>query len=402
MGGLIARKYLLNEIKINRKINIRKLLLFATPNQGSQIAKLSWLSRIAHVSQMKKNSDFIDQLNEDWGITNVEKYVQVQFIAGGKDRWVDRKSATNYLKINDIKILVTKGHSNIVKPIDKNDESYLALRAFILQRFKFLLEDYKKPLIYIPRRIIKVTDYNDFNVFYIKDKLQLTLFESIIKYGKVTLLAGAGEGKTTELDFMAWLSYSSNLMIYPVKIRLKDYTGGNIEEIFPVGWELIPTEQLMLVLDGFDEIESPNIKSAKRSIEHFSEQYPETKILITCRTNFYQTPSENFSGTIKGFEPFYLLKLDQDKIENFVSSQLKNKAEYFYEQVNQNKLREIISIPFYLTNLINYFKLKSILPTNIVSMFSWLVEIRLSGDIEHFRTTQELENKRNTVNDLIE
>jgi len=199
MGGLIARKYLVEEIKNKNKLKVKKILLFATPNKGSQLAKLSCLSRITQVGQMKKGSDFINELHNDWKSLNVEKYIQVKYVVGGKDRVVDGDSAKYFGNFGDVEVISFGNHRNIVKPKDENDDSFLIFKKFVLQRLKFLVEDYEKPQIYIPRKIINVKDYDDSSFFYIKEKLQLTLFEAILKFNKVVLLAGAGEGKTREL-----------------------------------------------------------------------------------------------------------------------------------------------------------------------------------------------------------
>lgn len=397
MGGLIARKYLVEEIKNKRKINSRKLLLYSTPNQGSQLANLFWLSRIVQVVQMRKKADFVRELNNDWKVLNVEKYIHVKFVLAGQDRIVDSDSAKNYWKSNDIDVVPAKSHKNIVKPLDANDDSYLIFKNFLSQRYKFLLEDYEKPKIYIPRKIVNQEDYNNIYLAYIRDKLQLSLFEAILKFQKVTLLAGAGEGKTKEVENLVWISSTSNLMIYPIKVNLRFYAGGTIKEIFPDGWDNIPDDQLLVVLDGLDEVESFNIKSVVKSIEYFVEQHPNTRILITCRTNFYLTPNDSFSGTINSFEPFFLLQLDWDDVEGFLSKYLKNRRDDFLTKLSNNKLEEIVRIPFYLINLLKYYNSKFTLPDNIISMFNWLIETRLTEDIEHFRTTFDLESNKKEI-----
>jgi len=304
MGGLIARKYLVEEIKNKRGINSKKLLLYCTPNLGSQLAKLFWLSRVVQVVQMRKKSDFVTQLNEDWKALNIEKYIHVRFVLAGKDRVVDSDSAKNYWNNNDIDVVIGKSHKSIVKPLDANDDSFLTFKNFVRQRYKFLLEDYEEPKIYIPRKIVNQADYNNIYLRYIRDELQQNLFDTILKFRNVILLAGAGEGKTKEVENLVWICSASNLMIYPIKVNLRYYTGGNINEIFPDGWDNIPDDQLLVVLDGLDEVESINFKSVIKSIEYFVEQHPDTKILITCRTNFYLAPNDSFSGTIKDFDPF--------------------------------------------------------------------------------------------------
>ena len=397
MGGLIARKYLVEEIKNKNKLKVKKILLFATPNKGSQLAKLSCLSRITQVGQMKKGSDFINELHNDWKSLNVEKYIQVKYVVGGKDRVVDGDSAKYFGNFGDVEVISFGNHRNIVKPKDENDDSFLIFKKFVLQRLKFLVEDYEKPQIYIPRKIINVKDYDDSSFFYIKEKLQLTLFEAILKFNKVVLLAGAGEGKTREIEYLAWYSSSTNYEIYPIKVNLKDYVGGKIETIFPENWELIPDDQSLLILDGLDEVESPFFNSAIKSIQYFSKSYPDVKVLITCRTNFYILPKEDYSGLVKGFEPFWLLVLEQEDIYKFVSSSLKNKCDEFLKQVYQSGLGEITKIPFYFINLIEYYSSNLKLPNSIISLLDWLIERRINADIEHFKTTYDLDKKKKNI-----
>jgi len=397
MGGLIARKYLVDEIKNKRRINSKKLLLYSTPNQGSQLAQLFWLSRVVHVFQMRKKADFIRELNDDWKVLNVDKYIHVKFVLAGKDRIVDSDSAKNYWNSNDIDVVPEKRHKNIVKPSNAEDDSYLIFKSFVIQRYKFLIEDYEKPKVYVTRKVIDQTNFNNIYFNYIKNELELSLFDAVLKFQTIALLAGAGEGKTKEVENLVWMSSTSNLMIYPIKANLRFYTGGAIKDIFPVGWDSIPDDQLLIVLDGLDEVESSNIKSVIKSIEYFVEQHPKTRILITCRTNFYLTPNDNFSGTIKGFGVFYLLRLDWDDIKDFLSIYLKNKREDFLTKLADNKLEEIVRIPFYLISLVKYYDSRSTLPANIISMFNWLIETRLTEDIEHFRTTFDLANKKNEI-----
>lgn len=403
MGGLIARKYFIEEIKNKRKLRAKKLLLFACPNKGAQLAKYSWISRITQVGQIKKSSEFISELHSDWKALKIEQYIQVKYVVGGKDRVVDTDSAKYFGNFGDIENLVLKNHRNIIKPKHANDDAYIIFKNFVLQRLKFLIDDYDLPQIYIPRKIIRVKDYNDSYFFYLRDKFQITLFEALLKYNKVVLLASAGEGKTREIEFLAWYSSTNDdYEIYPIKVNLKNYVGGNIEKIFPKNWEFVPDDQSLLILDGLDEVESPFFMSVIKSIQNFSKNNPKVKILITCRTNFYVLPKDNYSGLIEGFEPFWLLSLEHEDIHSFASSSLKNKTEEFLKQVYENKLGEIIKIPFYLINLIEYYQSNLTLPRNIITLLDWLIEKRISADIEHFKVTYDLNKKVNNVFTVLE
>jgi triacylglycerol esterase/lipase EstA (alpha/beta hydrolase family) len=68
LGGLIARKYLLDEFKAKRQTRVKGIVLFAVPNNGADLAGvanvISWRHR--QVRQLCRGSDLIELLNEDW------------------------------------------------------------------------------------------------------------------------------------------------------------------------------------------------------------------------------------------------------------------------------------------------------------------------------------------------
>ncbi|MCD4746105.1 MAG: response regulator [Bacteroidales bacterium] len=134
MGGLVARKYILEEYKAGRKINISKLLLYATPNNGAELAKLgkfiSW--RNNPIKQMCKDSDFIESLNEDWYKFKINDKLLVKYVLAGQDNIVSKENAipiwgeTNIARDDD------KNHFSIGKPKNKYDLSYVILKNFAL------------------------------------------------------------------------------------------------------------------------------------------------------------------------------------------------------------------------------------------------------------------------------
>jgi len=68
LGGLVARQYLLELIKSKEYNRKHRVLLYCTPNDGADLARvgslLSW--RHYQLRQACKESDFINSLNEDW------------------------------------------------------------------------------------------------------------------------------------------------------------------------------------------------------------------------------------------------------------------------------------------------------------------------------------------------
>lgn len=61
LGGLIAKKYLIEEVKSQNNLRISKLFLFAVPNNGANLATIAGHIAFKHrqLKQVCKDSDFI-------------------------------------------------------------------------------------------------------------------------------------------------------------------------------------------------------------------------------------------------------------------------------------------------------------------------------------------------------
>jgi len=142
LGGLIARRYLVGEIKnmigngINYKaeLRIRGLLLYAVPNEGAGLAKvasnISW--RHNQLRQLCKDSDLIRDLNEDWDRYKVAERVKVRYVVGALDSVVDEYSARSSWGQQNVDVVPDRGHIDLVKPQNDSDLSYLILKRFVI------------------------------------------------------------------------------------------------------------------------------------------------------------------------------------------------------------------------------------------------------------------------------
>lgn len=186
LGGLVARKYLLEEIKAGNKHKIIKLLLFATPNNGAKIASLGsavnfFLNR--QLNQLKNHSDFIDLLNEDWYRLNIEDSVNCKVFIAGRDKIVNKRSANSIWGNISYEVLINKTHRNIVKPQDSNDDTFIYTKIFLTTKtrkekeYDILLEKcahftmqqielQKKTKKYIPEVFTELTDIKDISRRY--------------------------------------------------------------------------------------------------------------------------------------------------------------------------------------------------------------------------------------------
>jgi pimeloyl-ACP methyl ester carboxylesterase len=137
LGGVIARAYVLKEIKDKNSLRVGGLVLFAVPNTGSQMANVGnvFFFTNRQLSQLSKDSDFLDHLNEGWRGEEVSKKIRLKFIDGLQDSVVTRESALHYLQVDNEDIAtIDRGHRDIVKPASADDDAVIIVRKFFLTK----------------------------------------------------------------------------------------------------------------------------------------------------------------------------------------------------------------------------------------------------------------------------
>ena len=211
------------------------------------------------------------------------------------------------------------------------------------------------------------------------------------------LIGDAGSGKTIELERVAHYFSQENASFYSLVIHLNTFSDQNIVDMLPEDWSNIPENQWLIIMDGLDEIESKNKKDAIRKIEFFSERYPASTILISCRTNFYQTEKKPYPGTLTGFESYRLLDLEYEQIQLYVDSNLFSMANKFFDKIKRNYLVSLLNNPFYLITLVALFKDENALPEQRAMIYEKLFLARIKLDERHFRTTIDLEEQKEAI-----
>jgi triacylglycerol esterase/lipase EstA (alpha/beta hydrolase family) len=67
-GGLIAKRFIIEAIKHSAHLRVREVIFFATPHFGAGFANRASIFSLnhRHLKQLRKDSDFIELINEDW------------------------------------------------------------------------------------------------------------------------------------------------------------------------------------------------------------------------------------------------------------------------------------------------------------------------------------------------
>ncbi len=275
---------------------------------------------------------------------------------------------------------------------------------YIVERFDSLTarrltihrEAFGEVAFYIPRKALPIGEYERSQG--IVNNGSVVFVTALVEQSKrVVLVAGGGLGKTVELQHIAAHFSHLSSPLYPYLITLNKYVNQRIGELLPSEWSQVPESQLLILLDGLDEIESKNRNDALRQIETFSAAHPDAHIVVSCRTNFFKSKTEDWPGTLEGFVSNLLLDLDGESVQAYVRGRLGDRAGTFYDGVYTNQLQDLLNIPFYLIRLVELFEKHHQLPASKSKLFEELLHLRISSDLAHYRTTVDLDEKKESI-----
>jgi hypothetical protein len=255
---------------------------------------------------------------------------------------------------------------------------------------------------YLQRKVCETSDAGPFSVFFLAEEKMHDLADVIERQRRIILLCDAGVGKSTELKRIAALCSQPGSRFHVELISLNKYVNQSIPEMLCTHWAQVPGDQLLVVLDGFDEIESQNRNTAIRRIESFADDQTDVHLLVSCRTNFYNRESAESSGTLEHFASYTLLDLNDDVINAYLTEVLGNRKVVFLERIADNQLHDLLRSPFYLTRLASLFRERGSLPQTKAGIFEELIYQSLKFDTEKFRTTDQLNDKRGGIIETLE
>jgi hypothetical protein len=227
---------------------------------------------------------------------------------------------------------------------------------------------------YIPRRVIASDHHREYYDLF-ANEFQEDLLGIILRSKRVALLADAGKGKTLEIQRVAHELATRDLPFIPIYASLNKYSGQSLDSCLPDVKRFDDTK-LVLLLDGFDEIQGNHRENAVNSILQFADQHPNSRIVLSSRTNLFQN--------IAGFEIYHLVDLNGEAIKLFIKTTLGKAAPIFEKAVAKVGLADWLHHPFYLTRLVEMFLRTGAVPDTNMELIETLIEDHLAKDDEKY------------------
>jgi nucleoside phosphorylase len=256
---------------------------------------------------------------------------------------------------------------------------------------------------YLLRKVCETKDAGPYSLYLLRKDRVHDLIEIIDRHNHVVLLCDAGYGKSTELKRVAATLTVSSDRFHVETASLNKYVNQSISDLLHFDWKLVPAGEVLVLIDGLDEVESQNRKNAIRQIERFCEENPACHVVVSCRTNFYSQEGAYFSGTLQGFASYTLLDLEDEVVNGYLVNKLSgHQVTAFQKAVQNNHLHDLIRSPFYLKRLVDLYHQFDALPASRAAIFAELVNRSFEFDVEKFRTATDLPEKKALLHTTLE
>jgi predicted NACHT family NTPase len=214
--------------------------------------------------------------------------------------------------------------------------------------------------------------------------------DAVEQHSKLMVLGKPGAGKSTFLKYLAMQCIEGNFQAnyIPVFITLKDFaelegspnlfiyisqllelpTSDSLREILQQG-------QMLVLLDGLDEVREEDTKRVLRQISEFSDQFHRNQFVMTCRIAAKEYTFERFTEV-------EVADFDSEQIAIFAQNWFRRidpaKAERFIQKLEENEpIRELASSPLLLTLLCLVFGESVDFPANRSELYKEGLDVLL-------------------------
>ncbi|HMK27776.1 MAG TPA: hypothetical protein VK483_17215 [Chitinophagaceae bacterium] len=235
---------------------------------------------------------------------------------------------------------------------------------------------------YIPRKLThfskkeKNTDFQwSFTAIKTFNLLEL-ITSSRDKASRICIVGDAYQGKSSYIKQCIIELNHSDFHFQPVFIQIKDYNVQPVEQLLKTlcgEWQNIPLRDLILIIDGLDEVPTEQFNEMINHIKEFSAAYQPVSIVFSCRKLFYI--KYNVALSLSDFDTYDLYPLQYSDVEIYLKSTLHNLFDKFKRAVSLADISGLLYHPFYLVNIVDeYLKPPHKLPNSKIKVIDSLID----------------------------
>lgn len=162
----------------------------------------------------------------------------------------------------------------------------------------------------------------------------------------------------------------------------------------------VPKENEYCIIDALDEVEGHLFYNVLQLIKHYKDENSNVKVLFTCRKHYVASYAQHFADC-NHLTFIEICRLSERTVMDVISDTC-NDSETILENINKSpKLRELITIPRYLTFLLQYTKQKKE-DVNIGELFEYMIVCSINAAIEAHKKIQNTESIRIIIQRVLE
>jgi hypothetical protein len=207
--------------------------------------------------------------------------------------------------------------------------------------------------------------------------------EILINNNKIVLVCDAGFGKTEEAYNITNFIGKEYMLKFPFFCDLSTFDSAVLEYMIREIYPNIPLENIVLILDGFDELGDKEL-TFRRQLEALINLNPSISVILTSRSSHFDGEETSTGGTFEGFATFHLTSFSDEQIYQYLDNRKVNSESFFYNVISRG-YSEHIRNAFFMVHLVDLFIDENVLPEGSV-LFDKLIEKSVVHDKTHFRT----------------
>lgn len=220
---------------------------------------------------------------------------------------------------------------------------------------------------------------NHYSIFVTRENLSI---DKLLEENFVCIIGEPGIGKSRLLD-----EVKERISPESFFCKASEFTGISA-----------PKENEYCIIDALDEVEGYSFYNVLQSIKHYKKENPKVKLLFTCRKHYIAPYARHFADC-KHLKFIEICRLSERNVMDVISG---NCSEATLENINKSpKIKELITIPRYLTFLLEYIKQKGEC-LNIGELFEYMIVCSIKAAIKAREVIQNTESIRILLQRVLE